>query len=482
MKKTLLFIMAVLLSVGAKAEVLWTGTATTGNWGGEAGQYAVVDKASFSSAVAGNIIKVTISAYNTSDATYWQYSLKQYENSWNALPNFDNGNLTLNAEDACYCLTADDVTALKNYGLVIQGYYITITKIELLTTSSVVGIYSDATGTALNGNTYGTSTYFNYSYGDKSYFADAFKNDFIRITYSCTAGEGDYSSYLQIGNPGSWANSYSIAGRKGLNHGNSGTFTYQIPNASVLEGIQQSGTIIFGDKVTVTKVELLKATDRYDAVPLTIGSDGIATFGSSKNLDFSGFDNVTPYYASALVEGTVTLTPANTTRQWAGYIIQGAQGDYDVPVAAVAPEWLDAFNNLRYSGDYDNNKIYRSVYSSYAEGGSDETNIKTKYRYIFAKKGSNIGFYKLPTDYLESGNPYHILNRHKAYLETSTDIAPAKYEARVALVFDDNETTGINTVQGSELKVKGYYDLSGRRVAQPTKGLYIVNGKKVIIK
>ena len=26
------------------------------------------------------------------------------------------------------------------------------------------------------------------------------------------------------------------------------------------------------------------------------------------------------------------------------------------------------------------------------------------------------------------------------------------------------------------------YDLSGRRVVQPTKGLYIVNGKKVIIK
>ena len=27
-----------------------------------------------------------------------------------------------------------------------------------------------------------------------------------------------------------------------------------------------------------------------------------------------------------------------------------------------------------------------------------------------------------------------------------------------------------------------YYDLSGRRVMNPTKGLYIVNGRKVIIK
>ena len=27
-----------------------------------------------------------------------------------------------------------------------------------------------------------------------------------------------------------------------------------------------------------------------------------------------------------------------------------------------------------------------------------------------------------------------------------------------------------------------YYDLQGRRVLQPTKGMYIVNGKKVVIK
>jgi hypothetical protein len=28
----------------------------------------------------------------------------------------------------------------------------------------------------------------------------------------------------------------------------------------------------------------------------------------------------------------------------------------------------------------------------------------------------------------------------------------------------------------------GYFDLQGRKVAQPQKGLYIVNGKKVVIK
>ncbi len=43
-------------------------------------------------------------------------------------------------------------------------------------------------------------------------------------------------------------------------------------------------------------------------------------------------------------------------------------------------------------------------------------------------------------------------------------------------------TMGISTVQDSGLKVNGYYNLAGQRVAQPTKGLYIVNGKTVVIK
>ena len=45
------------------------------------------------------------------------------------------------------------------------------------------------------------------------------------------------------------------------------------------------------------------------------------------------------------------------------------------------------------------------------------------------------------------------------------------------------EHTGIEEVKSKMEDGKGeYYDLQGREVAQPAKGLYIVNGKKVIIK
>ena len=53
--------------------------------------------------------------------------------------------------------------------------------------------------------------------------------------------------------------------------------------------------------------------------------------------------------------------------------------------------------------------------------------------------------------------------------------------ARDFLGFDD-DTTGIESVEQSTKADNLYFNLAGQRVVQPTKGLYIVNGKKVIIK
>ena len=84
------------------------------------------------------------------------------------------------------------------------------------------------------------------------------------------------------------------------------------------------------------------------------------------------------------------------------------------------------------------------------------------------KAATGAGFYKLSA----SGT----IGANKAYLTYSGSLAPEFFG------FDGN-TTSINEVRGKMEDVSGeYYDLQGRRVSQPTKGLYIVNGKKVIIK
>ena len=55
--------------------------------------------------------------------------------------------------------------------------------------------------------------------------------------------------------------------------------------------------------------------------------------------------------------------------------------------------------------------------------------------------------------------------------------------ARAAVLGVVEETTGVNEVIGvKEVNDDSIFDLSGRKVAQPVKGLYIINGKKVVVK
>ncbi|MBQ2673813.1 MAG: hypothetical protein IJG07_03915 [Prevotella sp.] len=41
-----------------------------------------------------------------------------------------------------------------------------------------------------------------------------------------------------------------------------------------------------------------------------------------------------------------------------------------------------------------------------------------------------------------------------------------------------NQTTGISTVTTDDYKIYGYYDLQGRPVEQPTKGIYVIKTSK----
>lgn len=71
------------------------------------------------------------------------------------------------------------------------------------------------------------------------------------------------------------------------------------------------------------------------------------------------------------------------------------------------------------------------------------------------------------------------------YNDGSESIMPAKL-AKMALVFDDlvdgNETTGIKELETKKMNNNKYYNLQGIEVTHPVKGIYIHNGKKIIVK
>ena len=68
------------------------------------------------------------------------------------------------------------------------------------------------------------------------------------------------------------------------------------------------------------------------------------------------------------------------------------------------------------------------------------------------------------------------------FYDVLTEVEDA-YSSRITFVFDDNTTTGISdTVAGQASADDRYFDLQGRHVVNPSKGMYIKNGKKEIIK
>lgn len=68
----------------------------------------------------------------------------------------------------------------------------------------------------------------------------------------------------------------------------------------------------------------------------------------------------------------------------------------------------------------------------------------------------------------------------KALLPVSAVTGSDAGSSRLTFVFED--ATGIATIEHSPLTIDRYYDMQGRRVDNPKKGMYIVNGKKVVMK
>jgi hypothetical protein len=183
-------------------------------------------------------------------------------------------------------------------------------------------------------------------------------------------------------------------------------------------------------------------------VPVTVTSAGYATLASPYALDFTD-KSIKAYIATATSASSVTLTQVNKVPANTGVILKKEGGaTVDIP----------AFDG---TGADDVSENLLAVSNGSVTGGAGI--------YALANKSHGVGFY-LVSDKLTIASG-------KVYLDLSG--SPVKE----FLDFDfggDNETA-IESLTPALFEDKGYvYDLSGRRVQKPTKGLYIVNGKKIM--
>ena len=197
--------------------------------------------------------------------------------------------------------------------------------------------------------------------------------------------------------------------------------------------------------------QLIKVT----TVPLTIAANDYTTLCLPFNVKLPENSTVKAYYASAaagevlrLTEITGGIIPANE-----GVILQNT-GDADAAI------------NLTITTDeatLDGNKLVGVT--AKREGYAVKSN------YVLADGNKGIGFYK--ANFTE-------IPANKAYLpsENITNVQGVM----MAFSFGD-EVTGIDNVNAAEAAAKKYYDLQGRRVLYPAKGIFVTeDGQKVLFK
>lgn len=184
------------------------------------------------------------------------------------------------------------------------------------------------------------------------------------------------------------------------------------------------------------------------ATTATSNIDNVATFSASKPVTFSS--DATAYIAINSNNTQVTLSPLNgALAAGQGAIVSKATtGDI---YAYVSAETTDSRNNQ-------------------LVGGGDATKELTDGNYyIFNKKGDDAVFSPL-------NNTSTTLAANKAVLKTATP-------GGQALTLDFGSVTGINTATTAMPATNATFDLSGRKVSgKLPAGLYIKNGKKLLIK
>lgn len=103
-------------------------------------------------------------------------------------------------------------------------------------------------------------------------------------------------------------------------------------------------------------------------------------------------------------------------------------------------------------------------------GVYEETTVPTG-DYVLQNGEDGVGFYKVSAEDPITINPF------RAYLTTWGAGA-----AKVRVIYEAEDATAITSLEAQDVVNETIYNLNGMRISHPTKGIYIKNGKKFIVK
>ena len=185
--------------------------------------------------------------------------------------------------------------------------------------------------------------------------------------------------------------------------------------------------------------------------PAEVSDVGYATFAAPVPLDFSS-TTIKAYIAKANGSTGVTFTQKNKIPADTGVLLIKSGGATEaIPVLVTTED--DVTGNVFHPGT----------------GAAVATDDGTNYNYILNNKNNILGFYRAAGQKVATS---------RAYISIPKSIPVKEF---ITLPGFEDDADAINEVNGEGFMVNGpVYDLSGRLVQKPSKGLYIVNGKKVL--
>ena len=182
-----------------------------------------------------------------------------------------------------------------------------------------------------------------------------------------------------------------------------------------------------------------------NSVDKTITAAGYATYCSPYALDFTG-SSLTAYVASKGADNKVTFSPITKVPANTGILLKGNAGTYAINTTTGDTEPVT------------DNALVGVLVDTEVPAGS----------FVLLNGSKGVGFYRALNAFTVSANT--------AYIEKLDD------GARTFIGFNFDESTGIDGIAVEKMSNGEVYNLQGQRVTKAQKGLYIINGKKVLVK
>ena len=466
----LVFFAALSINVTASANkerVVFLGEHTIGGW--DWGTYLTIEGSSFGNLAS--VDKLSI-VFESDDKTasaagqnYYQYEL--IVENYDSRPQLASGSFESGTTTIEVSLTDEQIANIKSNRLMIKGHFIKVKKVfygQANTTSAVsdesklpydtkewdvdaLGISLETLRTAKAGDKIVFNISSTYTAAGRDYCQAFLQGDGLEIGGSDLKDKSTAEYTLTDANIAAIASTgYAQFVGKGVIVSSVNLVTHDYiyvlssTNSNVsLTGI--SGTV---------DVELKRSYD-WNAtlcVPFDIASV-TETFGSTaKAYEFKEYDNGLVFVEREHIEAGKP------------YFMEFGVADKDKTSISVSDVTINATLN---NSDESNGLTFKGNYTP----GMD---MQGNYGVAWKDETDGWGFYK--------GGEGSKLNAFSAYFEGSI---PSRSDSRLAVILVD-ETSGIeDAIKNGEPRANSLFDLQGRKVAQPQKGLYIVNGKKVFI-